>query len=130
MKAFVLEKKDAPLELKEVADPLLKPGMVQVRLRAAALNHRDLWILKGQYAGIQYPIILGSDGAGVVEKVAKDVSNALMGTSVIINPSFNWGEDEDAQGKDFKILGLPDNGTLAERVNVPAEYVYAMPEHL
>jgi zinc-binding alcohol dehydrogenase/oxidoreductase len=130
MKAYVLEAKDKPLTLKTVADPLLKAGMVQIRLKAAALNHRDLWIVKGQYAGIQYPVILGSDGAGVVEKLGKEVSGFTIGDKVIVNPSFHWGEDEAAQGKDFKILGLPDNGTLAELVNVPVEYVHPMPEHL
>lgn len=130
MKALLLEGKDQPLHIKTVADPLLKAGMVQIRIKAAALNHRDLWVTKGQYAGIKYPIILGSDGAGIVEKVGKDVPQSLVGNAVIINPSFEWGEEEAAQGKDFRILGLPDNGTLAELVNVPIEYVYPMPAHM
>lgn len=130
MKAIVLEGKDLPLQIKTVSDPLLKTAKVQIRIKAAALNHRDLWIAKGQYAGIHYPIILGSDGAGIVERVAKDVPESLVGTKVIINPSFNWGEDEEVHGKDFKILGLPDNGTLSELVNVSLEYVHPMPEHL
>jgi zinc-binding alcohol dehydrogenase/oxidoreductase len=130
MKALVLEGKDLPLQIKTIQDPLLKANKIQIRIKAAALNHRDLWITKGQYAGIQYPLVLGSDGAGVVEKVGQGVSGSLVGTHVIINPSFNWGEDEDAQGKEFKILGLPDNGTLAELVNIPEEYVHPMPAHL
>lgn len=130
MKAFVLHSKDHPARIDSVADPLLTIGMVQIKLKAAALNHRDLWITKGQYAGIQYPIILGSDGAGIVHRAAKDVDQRLVGTKVIINPSFHWGESEDAQGKDFRILGLPDNGTLAELVNIPVEYVFPMPAHL
>jgi zinc-binding alcohol dehydrogenase/oxidoreductase len=130
MKALLLEGKDQPLQLKNVNDPLLKAGMVQVRIKAAALNHRDLWISKGQYAGIAYPIILGSDGAGTVVKIGKDVPTTYLDQQVIINPSFNWGEEEAAQGKEFRILGLPDNGTLAELVNVPMEQVHAMPAHL
>jgi NADPH:quinone reductase-like Zn-dependent oxidoreductase len=39
----------------------------------AALNHRDVWIRKGQYAGIKVPIILGSDGAGEVVDVGTGV---------------------------------------------------------
>ena len=50
------------LRLETVADPQPGPGEVVVRLHAAALNHRDLWIRKGLYAGIKLPIILGSDG--------------------------------------------------------------------
>jgi zinc-binding alcohol dehydrogenase/oxidoreductase len=130
MKAWLLEGKDKPLSIQTVADPLLKAGQVQIRIVAAALNHRDHWITQGQYAGIQYPIILGSDGAGVVHKVGKDVPANLLGTAVLINPSHGWGEEEAAQGKEFKILGLPENGTLAELINVPLEYVHPMPAHL
>ena len=46
------------------------PGWAVVRLQAAALNHRDLWIQQGRYAGLKFPIILGSDGAGVVRPSA------------------------------------------------------------
>ncbi|MFM2376754.1 MAG: hypothetical protein RLZZ165_1851 [Bacteroidota bacterium] len=130
MKALVLEGKDQPLQIKDIPDPLLRPGEVQIRIQAAALNHRDLWITQGQYAGIQYPVVLGSDGAGVVERVSKAAHEGLLGARVVINPCFNWGEDENVMGREFKILGLPDNGTLAERVTVPQEYVHAMPEHL
>ncbi len=130
MKALVLEGKDIPLQIKTLPDPLLKAGRLQIRIKAAALNHRDLWITKGQYAGIKYPLVLGSDGAGIVEKVGAAVSQEWMGKAVLINPSFNWGEDEDAQDSEFKILGLPDNGTLADLVNVPLEYVHPMPAHL
>src|ERR1035438_10504611 len=53
----------------EVPDPRPGPGEAVVELRAAALNHRDVWIKLGQYAGLQYPSIPGSDGAGVVAAV-------------------------------------------------------------
>lgn len=130
MKALILAGKDQPLQIDTVADPLVKAGTVQVRVKAAALNHRDVWITKGQYAGIKYPIILGSDGAGVVEAVGRDLPADWLGRDVVVNPSFDWGTDEAAQGKEFRILGLPDNGTLAELVNVPVAQVHAMPAHL
>jgi zinc-binding alcohol dehydrogenase/oxidoreductase len=130
MKAVVFAGKDKPLQITDVELPLLKAGLVQIRVKAAALNHRDLWISKGQYAGIQSGTVLGSDGAGIVEKVGKGVPESLIGTSVLINPSMNWGEEEGYQGKDFKILGLPDFGTLAEYVLVPVENVHPMPAHL
>ena len=50
-------------------DPAPGPGEAVVRLKAAALNHRDLWIKLGQYAGLTFPCTPGSDGAGVVESV-------------------------------------------------------------
>ena len=57
------------MELQSVADKVATGGEALVRVHAAALNHRDVWIQKGQYAGLKYPIIPGSDGAGVVEAV-------------------------------------------------------------
>lgn len=66
MKALVLQDKHRAAEVLEVPMPVAGPGEAVVRVHAAALNHRDVWIQKGQYAGLKYPIIPGSDGAGVV----------------------------------------------------------------
>ena len=101
-----------------------------VNIKAAAFNHRDLWIQKGQYAGLRFPIILGSDGSGVVAEIGPGVQADWLGKDVIINPGMNWGEDPSFHGRDFKILGLPDNGTFADYVNVPAEYLYEKPAYL
>jgi NADPH:quinone reductase-like Zn-dependent oxidoreductase len=101
-----------------------------VRVRAASLNHRDLWIQKGQYAGLKFPIVLGSDCAGVVEKVGPGVDGSWVGRNVVVNPSLEWGPSPEAQGKDFRILGLPDPGTFAQFVKVPAANLAPMPSHL
>jgi NADPH:quinone reductase-like Zn-dependent oxidoreductase len=103
---------------------------VIIKVHFAALNHRDLWITRGQYANIKLPIILGSDGAGTIEEIGTDVKDFKPGDEVIINPSFNWGDNEDFRSKSFKILGLPDNGTLTEFIKVPLKYVYNKPAHL
>jgi NADPH:quinone reductase-like Zn-dependent oxidoreductase len=132
MKAVVLRELGDPdvLQLQEVSDPQPGPGEVVVRLRAAALNRRDVWIRKGRYAGIKLPVILGSDGAGEVLETGTGADSALIGREVVIDPAFNWGDDERAQGPDFQILGLPRDGTYAERVIVPAANVHAKPPHL
>jgi len=132
MKAVVLRELGDPdvLQLQEVPDPQPGPGEVVVRLRAAALNRRDVWIRKGRYAGIKLPVILGSDGAGEVLETGAGADSALIGREVVIDPAFNWGDDERAQGPDFQILGLPRDGTYAERVTVPAANVHAKPPHL
>ncbi|GAB1488688.1 zinc-binding dehydrogenase [Opitutaceae bacterium] len=114
----------------ERPDPVAGPGEVVVRLQAAALNHRDLWIKLGQYAGLTFPCTPGSDGAGVVESVGAGVDATWVGTKVVINPAFSWGTHQSAQGRDFSILGLPRAGTLAERVVVPVEQLAAKPDHL
>jgi NADPH:quinone reductase-like Zn-dependent oxidoreductase len=97
------------LEIAEVPAPVPAMGEAVVTIHAAALNHRDVWIKAGQYAGLKWPCIPGSDGAGVV--TAGDP--AWLGREVIINPSFEWGHREQAQGKAFQILDLPRDGTLA-----------------
>jgi NADPH:quinone reductase-like Zn-dependent oxidoreductase len=132
MKAVVLRELGDPdvLQLQEVPDPQPGPGEVVVRLRAAALNRRDVWIRKGRYAGIKLPVILGSDGAGEVLETGAGADSALIGQEVVIDPAFNWGDDERAQGPDFQILGLPRDGTYAERVTVPVANVHAKPPHL
>lgn len=130
MKAIVLEAADKPLIFKEVDKPALAPGEALIQVKAAALNRRDYWITVGKYAGIKYPTILGSDGAGIVAEVGSDADKHLIGKEVIINPGYGWGDDQNFQSDDFKILGLPADGTLAEYVKVQAQYLHTKPSHL
>lgn len=130
MKAAVLYAAHSPLVFSEVETPKPAAREVLIKLRYAALNHRDVWIQKGLYAGLKFPIILGSDGAGTVEALGESVPKDWLGKEVIINPSLDWGTDERAQQKSFRILGLPDNGTFAEFVKVPAENLAHKPAHL
>ncbi|HXC01490.1 MAG TPA: zinc-binding dehydrogenase [Opitutaceae bacterium] len=118
------------LRIASVPDPQAAPGEAVVRLRAAALNHRDVWIKLGQYAGLKFPCIPGSDGAGVVESIGMGVDAAWLGREVIICPGLDWGSRESAQGEGFSILGLPRDGTLAEKIAVPAANLAPKPAHL
>jgi NADPH:quinone reductase-like Zn-dependent oxidoreductase len=113
-----------------VRDPKPAPGEVVVAIRAAALNHRDVWIKSGQYAGLKWPCIPGSDGAGEVIAIGSGVDPSWEGREVIINPSLEWGDNASAQGSRFNILGLPRDGTLAERISIPATQLAAKPAHL
>jgi zinc-binding alcohol dehydrogenase/oxidoreductase len=108
-----------PLMMTEVPPVLPPVGDVFVRLKAAALNKRDYWITQGKYPGIVYPLIMGSDGAGILNE-----------REVIINPGFNWGDKENYFSPGFKILGMPDNGTLSQLVEVPEQNIYDKPQHL
>lgn len=118
------------LNVTDVPAPVPAEGEAVVMLKAAALNHRDVWIKLGQYAGLKYPAQPGSDGAGVVTALGAGVDAAWLGREVIINPSFGWGDSETAQGKDFTILGLPRAGTLAQQIAVPVAQLAAKPAHL
>ena len=118
------------LGLASVPAPVPAAGEALVALRAAALNHRDVWIKLGQYAGLKFPCIPGSDGAGIVAAVGPGVDPAWIGREIIINPGFAWGGNPRAQGAKFSILGLPRDGTLAEQVAVPIAQLSVRPEHL
>lgn len=130
MKAAVLEGINQNFIIKEVPKPQLKTGEALVKIKAAALNHRDNWISKGKYAGLKFPIILGSDGCGIVYEVFDKEHQDLVGQEVVINPGTNWGVDDSFQSTDFKILGLPEDGTFSEYVKVNIVSIYPKPKHL
>ena len=130
MKAIRLTELHQPVALTDIPQPVAEPGEVLVNLKAAALNHRDVFVQKGLYPGTAVPVIPGSDGAGVVEAVGELVDSQLIGREVIINPGLNWGDDPRFYSSTFKILGMPDNGTFAEYIAIPAKYVYSKPVHL
>ena len=92
------------ISLSEIDLLPLKPAEVRVKIIAAALNHRDEWCRLGKYANIQNGIILGSDGAGLVEAVGEKVDQSWLGKAVIINAANHWGDDQRVQSKDFQIF--------------------------
>lgn len=130
MKSVVLTKQDSPLKIEDHDSLEPSDGQVIVSLKASALNRRDYWITQGLYPGIQYPAVLGSDGAGVVSRIGANVDESMIGLDVLINPGLNWGNNQSYQSSDFQILGMPGFGTLASEVLVPAENVCPKPEHL
>ncbi|AFL85005.1 Zn-dependent oxidoreductase, NADPH:quinone reductase [Belliella baltica DSM 15883] len=131
MKSIVLNRElEDKIEIVDLEIPFLEEDEVLVKIKAAALNHRDEWCRQGLYPGLKNGVVLGSDGAGIVEKIGKSVKTSWIGQEVIINPSNNWGEDPRAQAKEFSILGMPENGTLAEFVKVKLGRVHTKPEHL
>ncbi len=119
MKALVLHALHQPLALATVPDPTPAKGEVVVSLHAAALNHRDVFITQGLYAGIRYPCIFGSDGAG-----------EWRGRRVVLYPALDWGDNPAHQGKSFRVLGMPDDGTFAEAIRIPRQNVFPAPGHL
>lgn len=130
MKSAILAQLNEPLHIIESPKPELSSGQVLVAIKAAAINHRDVFIQKGLYAGIKIPIILGSDGSGIITEVAHDLDSNLLNKEVIMNPSLNWGDDKKHQAKDYIIMGTPTNGTFAEYVSIAAELIHPKPSHL
>ena len=117
------------IQYAEVARPVCNPDEVLVRVKAAALNHRDEWCRQGLYPNLKEGIVLGSDGAGVVEEIGSEVNPSFLGKEVIINPALHWGSNPRAQGAEFEILGMPRNGTFAEFVAVPVDRIHSKPIH-
>nr|WP_295925539.1 zinc-binding dehydrogenase [uncultured Dyadobacter sp.] len=130
MKATFLTDTNRPLTIMEVPTPVPSASQVLIKLAYSSLNHRDVWIQKGQYAGPKSGLILGSDGFGTVTAVGEGADVSWIGREVIINPSHDWGDNPAAFGGDFKILGNPEPGTFAEYITVHERYVHAKPAHL
>lgn len=130
MFAAQLTETNQPLVYAELASPEPGRGEVLIDLKAAALNHRDVYIQKGQYPGVQMPVIPGSDGAGTIAALGEGVTNLSIGQEVVVNPSFGWGSDPRVQSQTYSILGMPRNGTFAQQLVVPALQVFRKPKHL
>ncbi len=132
MRAVVLKELGSPsnVRVEEVAKPEPQAGEVRVKLAASALNRRDVWITVGAYPRIKLPSISGSDGAGVIDAVGASVDAAQVGREVVIYPAREWGDDWRCGGPNFRVLGMPDQGTFAEYICVPASDVLSKPAHL
>jgi zinc-binding alcohol dehydrogenase/oxidoreductase len=135
MKAIRLHELEGPDELvyEDVSEPEPGPGEAVVRLRAAALNRRDLFATQGQYPGVTpdiLPKIPGSDGSGEVVARGEGAEGPEEGTDVVVNPALYWGDNPRVPGKEYRILGIPDDGTFAQFIKVPADHVLPKPSHL
>lgn len=128
MQAIFFPKADSICKIQETQIPEPGDNEVLIKIKAAALNRRDFWIKKGIYQGAKFPCIIGSDGAGTVEKVGKSIDKDWINKAVIINPGLNWGENQEAHGPDFHILGLPTQGTFAQYICVPADSIWHKPD--
>ncbi|WP_042354059.1 zinc-binding dehydrogenase [Bacillus rubiinfantis] len=131
MKAVVHANKQgvAGLTICEMDEMNPKAGEVRVKLKTAGLNHRDLFVLV-RHQPTDPPLIIGSDGAGLVDAIGEGVDGIHVGDEVIINPSLGWREKTAAPPHGFEILGLPFHGTFAEKVVVPADNVAPKPAYL
>lgn len=122
--------------VRDVPPPTAGPGEVVVRVGAGALNHLDLWTVSGSLGILlDFPYILGADGAGEIESVGEGVA-LRPGAKVIVNPAVSCRScelcrmGEQSQCPRFEMLGEHLPGTLAELVKVPATNVFPFPSHL
>ncbi|PNS21050.1 hypothetical protein CAC42_3387 [Sphaceloma murrayae] len=123
-----------PLDRITIPDPELKPNDVKVRILAAALNHRDLFLRQHLYPGTTFGVPLLADGCGIVVSTGPSASQ-WQGKRVVLNPGSGWKSDpegpEDPKG--YAILGgtkMNPLGTLAETVVIDAGELEEAPPHL
>ena len=97
MKAFLIRQHGDldQVRYEEIDDPQIKAFSVRVKIQASALNHLDLWVVRGLPGReLQMPHVLGSDGAGIVEEIGEGVSRFSVGDRVMINAVLSCGECE------------------------------------
>jgi NADPH:quinone reductase-like Zn-dependent oxidoreductase len=110
------------LRLEDVPDPEAGPGEVLVALRAAGLNHLDVWVRKG-LPSVPKPRILGADGAGVVAALGEGVEGFEPGDRVVVNP----GIPHDGR---ITVIGEHTDGTYCELKAIPAGQLYPLADSL
>jgi NADPH:quinone reductase-like Zn-dependent oxidoreductase len=126
------------LRYEEAPEPTLcSPNDAIVNLRAASLNHIDLWNRRGLTGmNLKFPHILGGDGAGVITKVGDQVTNVKPGDAVCLYPPSGCGRcefcvtDREYMCIHLRVLGERENGTFAEYVRVPARNCFPIPPGL
>lgn len=114
----------------EVDTPTPKAGEVRVAVKAASVNHREMWIARGLYPGMNLPTTMGCDGAGVVDMLGEGVTGASVGDEVVIYPGLDWGDNRHAPQAAFGLLGMPHAGTIAEYICVPVENLAPKPQFM
>jgi NADPH:quinone reductase-like Zn-dependent oxidoreductase len=137
MKAIVLKQHGdlGNVAYESVSKPRIKPDEVLVEIKAAALNRVDLWVMAGWLGlNLNFPHILGSDGAGIIAEVGQSVSSFAPGDRVAINPTHSCGLCHFCKiGRDnmcdhFALFGEHIPGFFAEYQAVPARNLLKMPE--
>ena len=136
MRAALFSEHGGPevIRVSEVETPEPGPAEVRVAVRAASLNHLDLWARRGLPFEIPMPHIGGSDVAGVVDALGAGVEGVSLGTRVVVDPSLNYEWYQAARRgasirqPSFGVLGEHTQGGLAEYCVVPAENLLEIPE--
>ena len=119
----------------EVPLPQIKNDNVLVEIKAAAINHLDIWVRKG-IPGISLPMVIGSDGAGVISEIGEEVTGFKIGDEVIINPLLFCGcckaclESKENQCSSMGMLGETTNGTNCEFISVNQRNLLKKPTNI
>lgn len=138
MRAAVL-KEHGDLDVIQIVDDLAipepGPDEIRVAIKAAALNRLDLFVRRGwKGLHLDFPHIIGSDGAGIVDAVGDNVTELQPGDPVSIDPSIvpaddpAWMNEYENQSRNLAIMGEHTQGLAAEYVVIPARNALKMPD--
>jgi len=121
------------LKYENIPIPKITENQCLVKIKAAALNHLDIWVRKG-FPGIPLPMIMGSDGAGIVEKIGTNISDFSTGDKVLIQPLTYCGtcrwckQNKENYCEKWGIFGENQDGTQCEYMAINANHLRIIPE--
>ena len=125
------------LHIDEIADPICGPDQVKVNIRSSSINHLDIWVRKGiPGIDIPLPMILGSDGAGIITEVGKNIDLFNVDDKVVIQPgTYSKKCAKVIDGLEnlsptYGILGETEPGVQCEYVVLGEDNIYPMSNHL
>lgn len=116
------------LKWEDRAEQPAGPFEIKIKVKAAGLNHRDLFALSQVHE--KYPVVIGSDAAGVVVAVGAEVTRFKIGDEVMLYPGSGWRKNSDTAPENFTILGSSEQGAMAEEIVVSEENAVHKPAHL
>ena len=139
MKALFFRKHGEPDQLQygDVEDPSAGPGDVVIKVRACAINHLDVWVLRG-WPGLklEIPHWGAADVAGEIVELGASVTGWEVGSRVVVDPGITTVQDEFTRRGEisvspgYQVLGEQRRGGAAEYIAVPVENLAPMPESL
>ncbi|MCE5324865.1 MAG: zinc-binding dehydrogenase [Planctomycetaceae bacterium] len=136
MKAAVLERfgeVDA-IAVREIERPRPGPGEALLEVRAAALNHLDIWVRRGARKDVPLPWVLGSDAAGVVAELGPGARGLEIGQEVVMHAGLDRlvADAPLSHGRRMTeaLIGVARRGAFAQYVAVPDYCLHPKPAHL
>lgn len=120
------------LKYEDIPMPNINQNQCLIKIKAAALNHLDIWVRKG-FPGVPLPMIMGSDGAGVIEEIGTNISEFSVGNRVLIQPLTYCGtcrwckQNEENYCEKWGIFGENQDGTQCEYMAIDADHLRIIP---
>lgn len=120
------------LKYEDIPMPNINQNQCLIKIKAAALNHLDIWVRKG-FPGVPLPMIMGSDGAGVIEEIGTNISEFSVGNRVLIQPLTYCGtcrwckQNKENYCEKWGIFGENQDGTQCEYMAIDADHLRIIP---